>query len=81
MVRIMKFNELVGYDPINVIDELYQLGNGDINGLVNDLAKTHNYQDKKEIVEDILLTLDDIDGITPDRFNYFQDNLEKYISN
>lgn len=78
--KIMRFNELANQDPSDVVTKLYNLGNGDINGLVNDLAKVHGYEDKKEIIEDILFALDDIDGMTPEKFNEFEDGLKKYIS-
>ena len=48
--------------------------------LVNDLTKTHDTNNRKEIVEDILLALDDIKGMTPEKFNEFEDGLKKYIS-
>ena len=78
--KIMRFNELVNNDSFDVMNDLYDLNNGEINGLVNDLAKTHDYSLKKEIVEDILLSLDDIKEITPEKFNQFEDGLKKYIS-
>lgn len=78
--KIMRFNELLDDDSTDVIAELYDLGDGDINGLVNDLVKTHGQNDKKEIIEDILLALDDIKGMTPEKFNKFEDGLKKYIS-
>jgi hypothetical protein len=76
--KIMRFNELKEYSD-DILKELYGLNNEDITGMVNDLIKCGNPKDRKEIVEDILFTLDDLD-ISEERYNQIQKKLEDYLA-
>lgn len=77
--KIMRFNELKGYsDENDVLHDLYDLSNSDIIEMVNDLVKCGDPNQRKEIVEDILLSLDET-NITEEQYNDFQDRLNNYL--
>jgi hypothetical protein len=59
--------------------ELYGLNNQDVTGMVNDLVKCGNPSDRKEIVEDILLALDDL-NVSEEKYNQIQQKLEDYLA-
>lgn len=76
--KIMRFNELKEY-PDDILMELYGLNNQDVTGMVNDLVKCGNPSDRKEIVEDILLALDDL-NVSEEKYNQIQQKLEDYLA-
>lgn len=79
-IKIMRFDELKSNsDSTDVIDELYELSNGDITGLVNDLVKCGNHKDRQEIVEEILFDLDDM-SLPQEKYNQFQVKLDNYLN-
>lgn len=74
----MKFLEFNMYPVDEDIMELYSLNDWSLNGLIDEFVKCHDEVAKKQLIEEILFTLDDI--VDEDKFHQIEDRLKKYIS-
>jgi len=77
--NIMKFSKftLENNSEIesDVVNYLSSLNDNEINSDLNDLIKSHNIEDKKELIEDILLHISD--KLKDDEFHAVEDELKK----
>ena len=77
--NIMKFSKFILEDKSeiesDVVKYLSSLNDGLINSDLNDLIKSHNIEDKRELIEDVLLHIGD--KLEDDEFHAVEDELKK----
>lgn len=80
---ISKFNEFIMMNEKlkegeDVFKFLYTLKDPEVNGYINELMTTHDEEDKRLCVQDILIEIED--RITDEDFNVVSSELKKWIN-
>lgn len=80
---VIKFNEFIMMNEKlkegeDVFKFLYTLKDPEVNGYINELMTTHDEEDKRLCVQDILIEIED--RITDEDFNVVSSELKKWIN-